>query len=73
MQLAQHRTADLSLLLQGKPSLSMEDIVDCFDWTEPRGSRAVTFLRELLGDASARAGMGTHPAGCPRRARATMR
>ena len=53
MQLAQHRTADLSLLLQGKPSLSVEDIVDCFDWTETRGSRAVTFLRELLGDASA--------------------
>ena len=53
LQLAQHRTADLSLLLQGKPSLSVEDIVSCFDWAEPHSSSSVSFLRDVLNDATA--------------------
>ena len=52
LQLAQHRNADLSLLLQGKARLSTEEIIACFDWSESRSAPAVEFLRELLQDES---------------------
>ena len=52
VQLAQHSNTDLSLLLQGKPTLSAQDLLDCFDWSDPCCA-AVTYLRELLQDAGA--------------------
>ena len=50
LQLAQHRNADLCLLLQGKAQLSTKDIIECFDWSERHSAPAVGFLRELLLD-----------------------
>ena len=52
MQLAQHPADDLQLLLQGKPTMSAQDILDCFDWSEPYSSPAVGYLRELLGSST---------------------
>jgi E3 ubiquitin-protein ligase HUWE1 len=52
VQLAQHSNAELSLLLQGKPSLSTVELLECFDWSEPCCA-AVTYLMDLLSDAEA--------------------
>ena len=57
-QLAQHRNADLVLLLQGRAVLNVQDMVEVFDWkkagddwkTSDDSRDAVDFLRELLTD-----------------------
>ena len=57
LQLAQHRIDDLQLLLQGKASLSAQDVLDCFDWSEPHSSPAVAHLRELLSRGTDEGGL----------------
>ena len=51
LQLAQHQNDELLLMLQGKATLSLCDILDCFDWSEPHSSPAVSYFRELLADS----------------------
>jgi len=50
LQLAQHRLADVALLLQGRVALSVDDLLGCFDWSTPHSSPAVGYLHELLRD-----------------------
>ena len=50
LQLAQHRNADLALLLQGRATISSAEMLDCFDWTEPPAgcAAAVEHLRTAI-------------------------
>eukprot|EP01050_Picozoa_sp_SAG11_P049400 SAG11_NODE_26975_length_338_cov_1.694561_1_plen_81_part_10 len=55
MQLAQHHNADLALLIQGKATISVEEILDCFDWSKPPQECAATVesLRAVLAKGNA--------------------
>jgi hypothetical protein len=43
LQLAQHRLADVALLLQGRVALSVDDLLGCIDWSTPHSSPAVGY------------------------------
>jgi hypothetical protein len=55
LQLAQHRHADLALLLQGKATISVQDMLDCFNWSEPPPpcAASVEYLRAVLAEGNA--------------------
>ena len=50
-QLAQHSNSDLALLLQGRTTLNVQDILSCFDWSDMEHFPPSKFLYELLQDA----------------------
>ena len=55
LQLAQHRNADLALLLQGKATISTQETLDCFEWGEPPAecAAAVEHLRAAIAEGDA--------------------
>ena len=55
LQLAQHRNADLALLLQGKAVISAQEMLDCFEWGEPPAecAAAVGYLRAAIAEGEA--------------------
>jgi hypothetical protein len=55
LQLAQHRNADLALLLQGKAVVSAEELLGCFDWSDPPPpcAAAVDYLRTAISEDDA--------------------